>query len=141
MKKTALPLLLLTFLISPPAAAQIGLGFGFGAAPFGGDPERVRIGQVARGKITEYLQQDFNARCKGGAENSKLPDICQPQRPYYVSSNLPRQAPAVDAALLPQLGFVYPGTQYRQIGYSVYLVRLPDMRIYDIVSLWDDGWK
>jgi hypothetical protein len=124
-----------------PARAQIGFGVGVGGAPFGERFENIRIGAVARGKLEEYLQAEFKRQCTDNKNEKEKAALCAEQRPHYKSSFLPVRGNDLPPALLHDLGFTYPGTDYRQIGFSIYLIRLPDRRIHDVVSIWSDGWK
>lgn len=140
MRRLLIALLLSAALLAPaPAPAQIGLGIGIGADPFGGRRfENIRIGAVARGIIEDYLAAELGRLCVGKKEP---PAVCAEQRPSYKSAFLPERGVRLPDAVLNKIGFVYPGTDYRQIGLSVYLIRLPDRRIHDVVSLWSDGWE
>lgn len=122
-----------------PAQAQIGFGIGIGGTPFDNRQDRQRIGQVARGVLTDYLKQSYAQNCPD--DKKQKPDICLPLTPYPTMAHLPRgQGQDLPADIQRQVGFVYPGTTYRQVGFTVYLLRLPDWRIDDRVTLESDGW-
>ena len=129
---------LLALCMPPAAQAQVGLGFAFGSGVFFDDRfDDIRIGAVARKAIEEHLNSEYKRLC---ANKKSAPEICNEQRPFYKSSNLSGPSTALSPELQKKVGFVYPGTAYRQSGFTVYLVRLPDRRIYDLVSIWSDGW-
>lgn len=122
-----------------PSQAQVGLGFAFGSGVFFDDRfDDIRIGAVARKAIEEHLNSEYKRLC---TNKKKLPDICLEQRPQYKSSNLSGASTPLSPELQKKVGFIYPGTDYRQSGFTVYLVRLPDRRIHDLVSIWSDGWN
>lgn len=121
-----------------PARAQFGVGFGIGGSPFDDRREDIRIGAVAREKLKAYLQDRYARDCTA---KKKTDGTCAKQRPYYKSAFLPQNGAPLSADARALAGFVYPGTDYRQVGYSVYLIRLPDRKIYDVVSIWSDGWN
>ena len=98
----------------------------------------IRIGAVARKAIEEHLAQEYKRLCSG---KKSRPAVCEEQRPFYKSSALPERGTALPQDVLEKIRFTYPGTTYHQVGFSVYLVRLPDRRIYDLVSIWSDGWN
>lgn len=132
----------LALCLSAPAAtsahAQLGIG-GFGGGVFFDDRfDDIRIGAIARKAIEQHLHSEYKRLC---ANKKTIPDVCMEQRPLYKSSNLTIPSTALSPDLQQKVGFVYPGTSYRQSGFTVYLVRMPDRRIYDFVSLWDDGWN
>lgn len=127
-----------TLILTGPAQAQVGLGFGIGTAPFGNRFENIRMGAVARGHIEAHLKAEYQRLCAG---KDIAPQICAKSRPYYKSAFLPVQGEPLPTALLDKIGFVHPGTDYRQVGFSIYLIRLPDRRIHDVVSIWGSGWK
>ncbi len=131
-------IMICTLILTGPAQAQVGLGFGIGTAPFGNRFENIRIGAVARGHIEAHLKAEYQRLCP---DKKDPPPVCQEQRPYYKSSFLPGRGEALPADLLNKIGFVHPGTDYRQVGFSIYLIRLPDRRIHDVVSIWGSGWK
>lgn len=122
-----------------PSQAQVGLGFAFGSGVFFDDRfDDIRIGAVARKAIEQHLNSEYKRLC---ANKKNPPDICLEQRPQYKSSNLSGTSTPLSPELQKKVGFIYPGTAYRQSGFTVYLVRLPDRRIHDLVSIWDDGWN
>lgn len=125
--------------VTTPAQAQIGVGFGFGGGVFFDDRfDDIRIGAVARKAIEQHLNSEYKRLC---TNKKNVPDICLEQRPLYKSSSLSVPSTPLSAELQKKVGFVYPGTQYRQVGFTVYLIHLNNRRIHDLVSLWDDGWK
>ena len=132
-------LLTLAVPVATPAQAQMGLGFGFGGGVFFDDRfDDIRIGAIARKAIEQHLHSEYKRLC---ANKKTIPDICMEQRPHYKSSNLTTPSTPLSADLQQKVGFTYPGSMYRQSGFTVYLVRMPDRRIYDLVSIWDDGWN
>lgn len=131
------PLLVACLLAPVPAAAQFGFGFGIGGSPFDDRREDIRIGAVARAKLKAYLQDRYAHDCTA---KKKTDGACAEQRPYYKSASLPQDGAPLSADARALAGFVFPGTDYRQVGYSIYLIRLPDRKIYDVVSIWGDGW-
>lgn len=122
-----------------PAQAQVGLGFGFGGGVFFDDRfDDIRIGAVARKAIEQHLNSEYKRLC---ANKKTVPDICMEQRPLYKSSSLTVPSAPLSPELQKKVGFVYPGTQYRQVGFTVYLIHMNNRRIHDLVSLWNDGWN
>lgn len=95
-----------------------------------------KIGSSARGILQEYLDDLYHRECKGKESRPS----CQRVRPFYTSSTLPREK--VYQPLPPEievkLGFIPPGTRYIRQGYTVYLVRNLNYKIYDHVSVWDE---
>ncbi len=134
-----LPVLAALSLPPVPASAQIGLGFGYNSGIFLDNRfDDIRIGAIARKAIEEYLTGEYKRLCAG---KKSLPAGCEEQRPFYQSSFLRAPSTRLPDSVMQKIGFTYPGTTYRQSGFSVYLVRLPDHRIYDVVSIWSNGWK
>jgi hypothetical protein len=126
-------LALLILLSGHSAAAQsVGMGFGFG------DIEIVTIGAVARHVLWDYLAQEHKRLCP--ARPNKMPESCKPVKPRYVGENLPRNGAYIPLPpdILKKTGFIQPGTAYLRGGYTIYLVRLPDWRIWDSISLWEE---
>lgn len=103
---------------------------------FGARREIVRIGASARQVLKDYLKAEYKRLCPPRSRN--LSAVCGRTRPLYVGSSLPRQeARALPPEVLKKLGFVEPGTDYRQLGFAVYLVSLQRLIIADEVSLVD----
>ncbi len=142
MRRLTLIIALITALCLPasiPAQAQVSLGLGFGGGVFFDDRfDDIRIGAVARKAIEEHLNSEYKRLC---LNKKTVPDICKEQRPFYKSSSLSAPSSPLSPELQKKVGFVYPGTEYRQIGFTVYLIHLNNRRIHDLVSLWSDGWK
>ncbi len=136
---TLAALMLALCLPATTSQAQVGLGFAFGNGVFFDDRyDDIRIGAVARKAIEEHLNSEYKRLCTG---KKVIPDICMEQRPFYKNSSLSAPSQPLSPELQKKVGFVYPGTQYRQIGFTVYLVHLNNRRIHDLVSLWSDGWR
>lgn len=138
--RAAILLVVLLCMPATAARADIGFGIGFGAPVWGGRLDDIRIGAVARDIIDAYLHAEYSRLCPADRPPVQA-ETCKPARPFYRSGYLPLRGDDLPPDILQKIGFVPPGTAYRQIGFSVYLVRLPDRRIYDSRSLWNDGWN
>lgn len=137
MKRLLFAILLSACLLpSLPARAQFGPGTG--GSLFGDRRDDIRIGAVARQKLKAYLQDSYARDCRA---KKKTDGACAEQRPYYKGAFLPQDGEPLPADARALAGFVFPGTDHRQVGYSIYLIRLPDRKIYDVVSIWSDGWN
>lgn len=96
-----------------------------------------RIGQSAGKTLQKYLADEYRRDCAAAVR--KKADRCQRVRPAYTGATLPR-APGIHPLpreVMDRIGYTPPGAAYLQHGYTVYLVRILNRRVYDHVSVWD----
>lgn len=96
-----------------------------------------RIGQNAEKILQKYLAAEYRRDCAGTARIKT--GRCQRVRPAYTGATLPR-APGIHPLpreVMDRIGYTPPGAAYLQHGYTVYLVRIVNRRVYDHVSVWD----
>lgn len=145
--KRCLMLIVAALLFMTTAAQAQGLsstfGFGLGFGP-GGGHDIVRINRHAREVLYNYLMSDYDFNCprrpykNKTRRRNKLPDICRETRELYIGSALPTQEThRLPANILDNLGFIEPGTDYRQRGFVIYLISFPRRIILDTVTLQD----